>query len=59
MRYRVTFEQVMSTWYVTVKYWEPDGEEFWKSTGHYTIPVDPVHPVDLSLMLRELMGHVG
>lgn len=59
MRYRITFEQVMDRWYVTVKHSEPDGDGFFKTSAHYTFPLDKEHPWDLGTALLHLVGHLG
>lgn len=56
MRYRITFDQVMSTWYVTVRLDEPDGTGFSKTVGHYQIDSDEEFPLDLPRMLARLIG---
>lgn len=59
MRYRVTFDQVMNTWYVTIRLDEPDGSGFSKSVGHYQIDVSDEAPMDLAIMLRRLANRIG
>jgi hypothetical protein len=54
MRYRLTLEQIMTTWYVTVTTWEPDGLTLVKTTKHYSFPVKVDRPDDLVLALSSL-----
>lgn len=59
MRYRVTFDQVMDTWYVTVRLDEPDGAAFSKTVGHYHIQADEISPLDLGKMLHALAAELA
>jgi hypothetical protein len=54
MRYRITIEQVMTTWYATVSTWEPDGLALEKHTRHFSFPVKVDNPTDLALVLSSL-----
>jgi len=54
MRYRITLEQVMTTWYAVVTTWEPDGLTLQKRTEHYSFPVQVDRPDDLMLALSSL-----
>lgn len=54
MRYRITAEQVMTTWYVTVTMWEPDGLSIVKSTRHFSFAVHERAPDDLFILLQQL-----
>lgn len=54
MRYRVTIEQVMTTWYATVTTWEPDGLSLSKRVQHFSFPVQVDNPYDFGLVLSSL-----
>jgi hypothetical protein len=59
MRYRITLEQVMTTWYATVKTWEPDGLTLTTRTEHYSFPVKVDSPDDLVIALFSLAREVA
>ena len=54
MRYRVTLDQVMETFYATVITWEPDGLKMEKATKHYSFEVPEAKTNDLPVILRRL-----
>jgi len=59
MRYRIVAEQVMTTWYVTVTLFEPDGLAISKSKRQYSFACHPTHPDDLVILLLALTREVG
>ena len=59
MRYRVVLEQVMTTWYVTVTTYEPDGLTIQKRTSQYSFPAHETRPDDLVTALDQLSLAIG
>jgi hypothetical protein len=55
MRYRITLEQVMTTWYAAVTSWEPDGLTLQKHTAHYSFPMSEDFPDNLEIALSRLV----
>ena len=58
MRYRIVSEQVMTTWYVTITTFEPDGSEIVKSKRSYSFPCHENQPNDLFIFLQQLAREV-